>query len=143
MSRLIVCERGGRWSAGLERLLPPATPRTSVGSLVLADEALQISPHAFVVIEVAEAELTKSGLWLAGLSSRFPRARAAAVGDLTMRACQGELLEAGAVCCLWGLRRLRQLAPVIERHLATAPRMPVALTDEILARLPWGDVELP
>jgi hypothetical protein len=141
MSRLIVCERSGRWSAGLDRVLPAATPRTSVGSLVLADEALQLSPHAFVVVEVAEAELTKAGLWFATLTGRFPQARAAAVGDLTMRACQAELLEAGAVCCLWGLRRLRQLAPVIERHLAAAPRAPVSLSDEILARLPWGDVE--
>ena len=141
MSRLIVCERTGRWSAGLDRVLPLATPRTSVGSLVLADEALQLSPHAFVVVEVAEAELTKAGLWLATLPSRFPQARAAAVGDLTMRACQAELLEAGAVCCLWGMRRLRQLAPVIERHLAAAPRAPVSLGDEILARLPWGNLE--
>ena len=138
MSRLIVCERSHAWAAGLERYLPSGTPRTTVGSLILADEALQATPHAFVVVEVTSLDLAKTFAWLAGLEGRSPRARAAVAGELALRQCEADLLEAGAVGCAWGFRRLRPLAALVERHLEAVPRVPVSLVDQILARLPWS-----
>jgi hypothetical protein len=138
MSRLIVCERTRAWAAGLERYLASGTPRTTVGSLVLADEALQATPHGFVVVEITPLELAKTFAWLAGLERRFPHSRAAVAGELALRQCEADLLEAGAVGCVWGFRRLRPLAALVERHLEAAPRPPVSLVDQILARHPWS-----
>jgi hypothetical protein len=140
MSRLIVCERSGRWSAGLDRFLSPDTPRTTVASLVLAEEALRATPHGFVVVEIAAAEVAKVFEWLTSVERRFPPARTAVAGELTLRQYEADLLEAGAVCCLWGFRRLRPLSALIERHLEGAPRAPVSLVDQIAAQLPWSDV---
>jgi hypothetical protein len=140
MSRLIVCERGDRWGRALDALLAAdGVRRIAVRSLVLAEEELHRAPQALVVVEVEAGRLLKVVAWLDRLRREFPEARVAIVGERDLAQDLPLLCEAGAVCCLWGTRRLELLADLARRRLAGLPRSPLSLTEAILARLPWGD----
>jgi DNA-binding response OmpR family regulator len=140
MSRLIVCERGDRWGPALEALLAAdGIRRVAARSLVLAEEELRRTPQALVVVEIEARGLLKVVAWLSHARRKYPDAPVAIVGERHLAQHLPLLCEAGAVCCLWGTRRLGLLADLARRRLAGTPHSPLSLTEAILARLPWGD----
>ncbi len=137
-TRLIVCERSGRWAIALRHEL------TGVGVRVWETRALDDcwdelaqSPASMVVLELGSdvgavlRHLTQQRRW-------FPAARAAVVADRSMTAYESLVREAGAAHFVASPRQAGRLAQLACRHLAQAPPPQQTLTERIWAALPWA-----
>jgi len=139
VSRLIVCERSGEWSAALRVELDGSGVRLwECRRLAEAWAALAETNSAFVVVEATRENLDELLERLLWMSRDFPRARAAVVADRDLARCEWLAREAGAVHFLVSPRRLAPLAGLVARHLANVPAPPQTFVERIWASLPWG-----
>jgi hypothetical protein len=95
-------------------------------------------PASLVGVEATPANFPERVRWLAGLEARFPLARAVVFSQLGLPEADWALREAGAIQVV---RSFRDFTPVVDlaaRHLARAPQPARGVTEQILARLPWG-----
>ena len=136
--RLIVCERLGRWAAGLRRELGGADvrPQETRG---MADcwGVLAEAPASLAVVELTTAGAGELLGRMAWLPQDFPLARVAVVADRSLADCGWLMREAGAVYFTCSPRRLGPLARLACRHLAQAPAPQQTVEQRIWASLPW------
>jgi len=138
-TRLIVCERTGRWATALRRELTASGVRVwETRTLDDCWKELAESPAAFVVLE-----LTKNMDGLLRLLARqpreFPSARLAVVAKRSLAGYEDLMREAGAVHFLTSPRQTGLLVRLACRHLSQVPPPQQSLTDRIWASLPWGE----
>lgn len=138
-ARLIVCERSGRWAAGLRRELTEAGVRVwETRSLADCWEMLAQAPASFVVVELTLANLAGVLHRMAWQERDFPLARIAVAADRSLAGCQRVVEEAGAVHFCYSPATLGPLARLACCHLAMVPAPQHSLTERIWAGLPWG-----
>jgi hypothetical protein len=139
----IVCEQTGRWAAAVRGTLArrgrglPGGALRETRNLDECDRMLARWPASLVAIEVTPGNFPMRLRWLAGLESRFHRARAVVFSQLELAEADWALREAGAMAVARSFRGLPVVVVLAERHLARAPRPAVGITQEILAGLPW------
>lgn len=135
----IVCERTGRWAAGLRRELAAAECRIHEARTLSECRAMVAEhPASFLVIELSR---TSAGAVLEHVSScqrQYPAGRVAVVADRSLRAYEWLIREAGAVHFVTSPRELGPLAGIIRRHLAQVPEPRRSITERIWSSLPWG-----
>ena len=138
-TRLIVCERTGRWAAALRMELAEAGVRVwETRSLAECWETLSAAPGNFVVVELDAATADDLLGRMAGLAHRFPRTRVAVVAARSLAEYEWLLREAGAVHFTCSLRQLAPLAQAACRHLGQVPTPRQGLAERIWAGLPWS-----
>jgi hypothetical protein len=136
-SRLIVCERTGRWAMALRRELAEAGVRVwETRTLADCFRELAESPASFAVLELG-GDFDGLLRRLARRSREFPLAQLAVVADRSLAGYEWLMREAGAVYFLCSPRHVGPLAQLACRHLAQVPSPQQSLTERIWASLPW------
>jgi hypothetical protein len=133
---LITCEKRGTWAAALRREIDCEVHETR--AVAACWREISARPHSFLVAELTpeNAELLIGRL--ADLGRLFPGAAAVVVAQRRLRRLEWLVREAGAVHFEVSPRRLRFVAEMARRHLASAPTADLAPTQRILASLPWS-----
>lgn len=135
---LIVCERSGRWAAGLRRELAAEGVRLyETRSLGDCWRRLAQAPASFVVVELRAAVAEQLVEQMASRAREFPLAGLAVVADRDLAGYEWLMREAGAIHFVCSPRRLGPLGRLVCRHLARAPHPRQSLTDRIWNSLPW------
>jgi hypothetical protein len=138
MSRLIVCEKTGRWAAALRRAARSrALPLVEVRSLEQLERELVENPAAIAAVEVSAASLVRVATRVAAWRSQFARVAHLFLADEELAPLEPQLRETGAVHVAFSPRDLRSTVRLIRRHLARAPQPALTVEESILARLPW------
>lgn len=138
-TRLIFCEREGKWAAGLRRLWPdwPVLIETRSPSECWGEA--QAGDSDFVAIEATTESAARLIPWLSRLREQRPNSRSVVLASPELADWQWLWREAGAahvVCCR---RELAQVQRIAQRHLA---EYPAATNDEkraLWGRLPWDE----
>ena len=107
-------------------------------TLADASQALESTPAAFLVLELAADAVEPVLRQVIRLARDFPAARAAVVAPHALAAWRWPACEAGAVYFAASRRQLAPLARMIVRHLAELPPPQQTLTERIWASLPWA-----
>ncbi len=138
-SRLVVCERTGKWAVAIARhLAADADDIHQTRSLEECWEALAKWPASLAVLELIAANVEPLVRRLADLDRRFPAARAIVVAARSLAAYENLAREAGAIHFETSPRRLDAVAAIWRRHRDAAPRRTMNTPPRILAGLPWG-----
>lgn len=141
MSRLIVCEKTGRWAAALRHAAGSCElPLVEVRSLQQLERELIDSPAAMAAVEVSAASLVRVATHVAAWRSRFAGSAILLLADEELQPLEAPLREVGVVHAAFSPRDLSGMVRLIRRHLARAPRPALTLEGSILARLPWPAV---
>jgi hypothetical protein len=137
-TRLIVCERTGRWAVALRRELAGAGIRVwETRTLDDGWTELAQSPASFMVAELGH-NVARLLSRMGRLPREFPAARLAVVADRSLASYERLMREAGAVHFVGSLRQVGPLARLACRHLAQVPPPQQSLTERIWASLPWA-----
>lgn len=140
----IVCEQTGRWAVAIRGVLAKYDRGLSIGvlretrNLEQCEQMLSRWPASLVAVAVTPANFPARVRWLAGLEARFPLARAVVCSQLTLPEAEWALREAGAMQVVRSFRGIATVVDLAARHLARAPEPTLGVTQQILARLPWG-----
>ena len=138
-TRLIVCERTGRWAVALRAEMAGLDVRVSeVRSVPDACDALARWPASLLVVEFTRGNARAVLDCLTTRAERFPLARIAVVAERRYARFEWALREAGAVYFSCSPRALRPLRTILIRHAKQAPRVERSLTEQIWQSLPWG-----
>ncbi|MBN2580123.1 MAG: hypothetical protein JXB10_14125 [Pirellulales bacterium] len=138
-SRLLVCERTGRWAAALRRELADSGLRVwELRTWDDCDSELAAAPASFLVLELAPRRLAAALAALPRWRKGYPAMRAAVVAERDLASCEWLLREAGAVHFLCSPRQLGALARIVLRHAAQVPPPHQTLSQRLWAGLPWG-----
>jgi hypothetical protein len=140
----IVCEQTGRWAVAIRGSL--ARFDRGLSSEVLretrnldqCDQVLSRWPASLVAVAATPANFPARVRWLACLEARFPLARVVVFSELTLPEADWALREAGAVQVVRSFCGITPVVDLTARHLARAPEPALSVTQQILARLPWG-----
>ncbi|MHB1033527.1 MAG: hypothetical protein ACYC35_01600 [Pirellulales bacterium] len=138
-SRLLVCERTGKWAVALAgELADDAEDIHQTRSLEECWEALARCPASLAVLELTKANAEALIRRLADLDRRFPQARAIVVAARSLAAYENLAREAGAIHFETSPRRLGAVAATWRRHRDALPERKMNTPARILAGLPWG-----
>lgn len=139
LTRLIVCERTGRWAVALRAALAGLHVRPyEVRSVPDACEALSRWPASLLVIEFTRGNARAVLDCLTTRAERFPLARIAIVAERRYAPYEWPLREAGALHFVCSPRALGAFHTIVARHWAQAPRVERSPTEQIWHSLPWG-----
>lgn len=146
MSRLIVCERTGRWAMAWRPWLTEGEIALhQVRSLSQCRQALDETPSAAVALDAGS--IASQGLFaaIADWTGHFPRAIVIVTAPPSWLPDEFVLREAGALHVGYSPRTLGAAATLVRRHLANGARensQPEAsaesLEQAIHRRLPWN-----
>jgi hypothetical protein len=138
-SKLIVCESSTRWAVALRRSLAQDSHLlVETRSLAACGRELEACPASLLAIEAVASNLESVlAAWMPW-SRRFPDARLAIVGDLSLEPAEPLLREAGACAVVTSLRHAPRVARLAWRHIGLAPRRELSLRESIWQRLPWS-----
>ena len=136
---VIVCETDGHWAVAMRREAGNGQPPLrETRSLAECWELLERHAASFAVVEMTRANLDGLLTRLAGLRSRFPRARLAVVADRRLAAAQWLVREAGAVHVVTSPRQVKPLVSMAYRHVVAAASPRRGLAEETWKCLPWS-----
>lgn len=140
LARLVVCETTGQWAVALRReLAGRGLSVHQTRSIAQAWEMLARFPASFLVVELTRASVEPLLERLAWAERDYPLARVAVVAQRALDGCEWLVREAGAVHFTTSPRQLAGVAHMACQHVQNAPRLPRSITDDIWARLPWGE----
>jgi hypothetical protein len=133
-SRLIVCEKTGRWAAALRAA---GATVSSLRSLTPCAAALAADPAAVLAIETTPANV-EAVLALLLRVARLPQTRLAALLSADFAAAEPLLREAGACDVLTSVTVAPRLVRLARRQQRQSPPPAQSLREMIAARLPWA-----
>lgn len=133
-SRMIVCEKTGRWAAALRAA---GATVSSLRSLTPCEAALSADPAVVLAIETTPTNI-EAVLGLLLRSSRLPQARLVAFIAADFAAAEPLLREAGACDVLTSVTEAPRLVRLARRQLRQAPPPVQSLREMVAARLPWA-----
>jgi len=138
-SRLIICEKTGRWAVAFRRALAAGHERIAeTRGLAGCSRQLAAGPASIVAVEVTAANLDAVLAAVPEWLRRFPHCRTIALLEPEVDAAEALLREAGVVAVLRSTRGAPAIARLAQRHLATAPADNLPLEQAILNSLPWA-----
>jgi hypothetical protein len=139
---LVVLASPATWGRWWRRELSQPWPLCEVQTHDQAWRQLQAWPHGALALELWPQSAPQTVQLLARLALQRPHVLCLA--HLAPELADWELLlrEAGAVDVLCSPRRMRSAAALVDRHLARAPSPPRSLSEQIRAKLPWGQPPL-
>jgi hypothetical protein len=139
-SRLVVCEKTGRWASQLRRLLlAEGRWLAETRSVEQWLAALAEHPASLSLVEVSPANFDQVHAALACLSQQFPIARVTIASDTLPDDAVWQLREAGAIHAVDALRRLDSIVGLWRRHAEQYPPLAATELDRVLAALPWSE----
>jgi hypothetical protein len=140
-TRLLLCEKTGRWAIGWKRAIPQAHWRgiKQLRSLIQCEQALGGNPRQLVAVEVTAENAEFVLAALAAWRSRWPACRTIALLSPRLEPWTPWLLDAGALAVATSTRELPSLARLVHRFSAQNPPVEPSLTirETIWSRLPW------
>jgi hypothetical protein len=137
VSRLIVCEKSGRWAAAVKAALPEVRP-CEVRSLTQCQRELDASPHSIAAVETTAENLEFIVGWLGQSSSRHPDVRFVALLSPGLAAAEALLREAGAVEVLASVSEAPILARMAARQSRLVPSQAGSFRELVAERLPFA-----
>lgn len=139
-SRLIFCERQGRWAASLRRVWPEM-PTTIVETRGYDEcfDAVKVGDVSLVALEATPDNIAKVCRWVWRFRNSRPASDVVALSQPSLERWQWLWREAGAMHVIHCRRELETVRDLAIRHFELHPAPKSGVAAELLGRLPWGE----